>query len=232
MYELFIGNKNYSSWSLRPWVLMKVHGLAFTEKLMPFEPVSSFQKFRAFSPTGRVPCLRDGGTVVWDSLAIAEYLAESRPELWPTDKAARTWARCATAEMHSGFGALRQACSMNVGLRVRLREHSSALDADIARIDELWNEGLSRFDGPFLGGAKFTIVDAFYCPVAYRVRTYGLELAGAPRDYATRLLELPAMREWEEAALQEPWREVAHEEEAASAGHIVADFRRTVGAAP
>jgi glutathione S-transferase len=232
MYELFIGNKNYSSWSLRPWVLMKVHGFAFREHLVPFEQGSSFQKFRAFSPTGRVPCLRDGAAVIWDSLAIAGYLAESRPELWPADKAARTWARCAAAEMHSGFGALRQACSMNVGLRVRLHEHSAALEADIARIDELWNEGLSRFGGPFLGGSEFTIVDAFYCPVAYRVRTYALELAGAARDYASRLLELPAMREWESAALQETWREVAHEEEAASAGQIVHDFRRNAGGAP
>ena len=172
MYELFIGNKNYSSWSLRPWILMKARGIPFQEHLVPFDEGSSFAKFRAFSPTGRVPCLRDGATVVWDSLGIAGYLAESSPDLWPADKVARTWARCATAEMHSGFGTLRQACTMNVGLRIRLHEQPAELVADVARINELWNEGLARFGGPFLAGSEFTIVDAFYCPVAFRVRTY------------------------------------------------------------
>jgi len=229
MYELFIGNKNYSSWSLRPWALMKVRGIAFGEHLVPFDEVSSFQKFRAFSPTGKVPCLRDGATVVWDSFGIAGYLAESRPDLWPADPAARTWARCAAAEMHSGFGTLREVCTMNVGVRIRLHARSAALEADIARIDELWNEGLSRFGGPFLGGAEFSIVDAFYCPVAFRVRTYTVGLSSAATDYAARLLDLPAMREWESAALQETWREVAHEAEAARAGDIIDDFRRTAG---
>lgn len=226
MYELFIGNKNYSSWSLRPWVLMKARGLPFREHLMPFDEGTSYRKFRAFSPSGKVPCLRDGATVVWDSLGIAGYLAEGTPGLWPAGKSARTWARCATAEMHAGFGMLRQVCTMNVGLRVRLHEQSTALEADIARIDELWNEGLSRFGGPFLAGSEFTIVDAFYCPVAYRVRTYGVSLTGAARDYATRLLRLPAMQEWESAALAEPWRDAAHEREVREAGEILEDLRR------
>jgi glutathione S-transferase len=225
MYELFIGNKNYSSWSLRPWVLMKERGIAFQEHLVPFDAGTSYTKFRAFSPSGKVPCLLDGNTVVWDSLAIAEYLAEAHPGSWPTDKTARAWARCAAAEMHSGFGMLRQLCTMNVGLRVRLRERPAALEADIARISELWNEGLARFGGPYLAGPAFSTVDAFYCPVAYRVRTYGLQLNGAAAAYAARLLALGSMRDWETDALAEPWREESHELEVLAAGEIVADHR-------
>jgi glutathione S-transferase len=172
-----------------------------------------------------VPCLRDGETVVWDSLGIAEFLAERHPGLWPSAPAARTWARCAAAEMHSGFGALRQVCTMNVGLRVRLNAHAPALQADVRRVDELWSEGLARFGGTYLGGEQFTIVDAFYCPVAYRVRTYDLRLSEAAARYATRLLDLPAMREWEAAALQETFRETDHEAEVLQAGTIVADYR-------
>lgn len=225
MYELYLGNKNYSSWSLRPWVLLQQRGIAFREHVKPFRHGSNWEAFRAFSPSGKVPCLRDGDTVVWDSLGIAEFLAERHPGLWPAEPAARTWARCAAAEMHSGFGALRQACTMNVGLRVRLHAHSPALQADIRRIDELWNEGLTRFGGPYLGGTEFTIVDAFYCPVAYRVRTYGLPLSGAASQYAPRLLELPPMRAWEAAALQETFRETDHEAEVRQAGTIIADYR-------
>lgn len=230
MYELFIGNKNYSSWSLRPWVLMRAHGVAFVEHVMPFKPGSNWQDFRAFSPSGKVPCLRDGETVVWDSLGIAEYLAERHPGLWPGDAAARAWARCAAAEMHSGFTALRQNCGMNVGLRVQLREWPETLRADVRRIDELWNEGLARFGGPFLGGRSFTVVDAFFCPVAYRVRTYDIPLSGPAAAYATRLLGLPAMQQWEADALAEPWRDAPHEDEIAALGTIVADHRKVPGA--
>ena len=225
MYELYIGNKNYSSWSLRPWVLLQQRGIAFREHMKPFRHGSNWEAFRAFSPSGKVPCLRDGDTVVWDSLGIAEFLAERHPGLWPAGPAARTWARCAAAEMHSGFGALRQVCTMNVGLRVRLHTPSAALQADIRRIDELWSEGLTRFGGPYLAGAEFTVVDAFYCPVAYRVRTYGIELSGAAAQYAARLVELPSMRAWEAAALQETFRETDHEAEVLQAGTILADYR-------
>jgi glutathione S-transferase len=225
MYELYIGNKNYSSWSLRPWVLLKERGIAFREHMKPFRHGSNWQAFREFSPSGRVPCLRDGETVVWDSLGIAEFLAERHPGLWPSAPAARSWARCAAAEMHSGFGTLRQVCTMSVGLRVRLHAQSPALQADVSRIDELWNEGLARFGGPYLAGDKFTIVDAFYCPVAYRIRTYSLQLSGAATQYATRLLDLPAMREWEAAALQETFRETDHEADVLQIGTIVADYR-------
>lgn len=230
MYELFIGNKNYSSWSLRPWVLMRAHGVAFTEHVMPFKPGSNWQDFRAFSPSGKVPCLRDGANVIWDSLAIAEYLAERHAGFWPEDAAARAWARCATAEMHSGFAALRQNCGMNVAVRVRLHEWPDALQADVRRIDELWNEGLTRFGGPFLAGRTFTVVDAFYCPVAYRVRSYDIPLTGEAAAYATRLLELPAMRRWEAEALAEPWRDPPHEAEVAALGVITADLRGPPGA--
>ena len=225
MYELFIANKNYSSWSLRPWVLMKTCGIAFVERLVRFEPGSSFDAFRKFSPTGKVPCLRDGDIVVWDSLGIAGYLAEKHPGLWPTDVAARTWSRCATAEMHSGFAALRNHCGMNLGVRVRLREWPATLRADLLRLDELWNEGLARFGGPFLGGRDFGIVDAFFCPVAFRVLTYDLKLGAMAASYVERLLQLPAMQEWQAAGLAEPWRDRAHEDEIREYGEVIADLR-------
>jgi glutathione S-transferase len=225
MYELFIGNKNYSSWSLRPWLLMRELAIPFTEHLVPFEPGSSFEKFRAFSPSGRVPCLRDGGTAVWDSLAITEYLAEERPEVWPADRAARAFARCAAAEMHSGFQALRNICTMNCGLRIRLHGISHALQADVTRIAELWSEGLRLFHGPFLAGRTFTAVDAFFAPVAFRVQTYGLRLGGMADAYARQLLSLPALREWYQSALEEPWREEDHERDASTVGTIIEDLR-------
>jgi glutathione S-transferase len=228
MYELFIGNKNYSSWSLRPWVLMQVRDIAFTEHVMPFQPGSSYDSFRQFSPTGKVPCLRDGDLVVWDSIGIVGYLAERHAGLWPDDRRARTWARCSAAEMHSGFMALRDVCGMNVGVRVRLRAWPDALMADLRRIDELWNEGLERFGGPFLAGSQFSIVDAFYCPVAFRVRTYELPLSPRATEYANRLLQLPAMRAWEAAGLAEPWRDSAHDDEVRQHGDIVADLRAPV----
>lgn len=225
MYELYIANKNYSSWSLRPWVLMRELGIAFEERLFPFAPGSNLERFRAFSPTGKVPCLHDGATVVWDSLAIAEYLAERHAGVWPSDARARAWARSAAAEMHSGFAALRQRASMSCGQRVRLRELPADLGADLARLDALWGEGLARFGGPFLAGPAFGAVDAFYAPVAFRVQTYGLPLAAPAAAYAARLLALPAMRDWYAAALAEPWRDEAHEAEVAAAGTILQDLR-------
>ncbi|BFI94728.1 MAG: glutathione S-transferase family protein [Rhodanobacter sp.] len=227
MYELNIANKNYSSWSLRPWVLMRARGIAFAEKLVPFEGGmgESWAAFRAFSPSGKVPCLRDGGTVVWDSLAIAEYLAERHAGVWPADPQARAWARCAAAEMHSGFAALRSVCPMNCGVRVRVNAPGEALGKDVARVEELWSEGLARFGGPFLAGDGFTAVDAFYAPVAFRIQGYGLQLGDAAMAYAQRLLDLPAMREWYEAALAEPWRDPEHEDEARQAGTWLQDLR-------
>jgi glutathione S-transferase len=225
MYELYIGNKNYSSWSLRPWVLLRELAIPFAEHVVAFEPGSSWTKFRAFSPSGKVPCLVDGDTAVWDSLGITEYLAERHPGVWPADANARAWARCAAAEMHSGFGALRQRCSMNCGLRLRLNEITPALRRDIDRIDELWTEGLRRFGGPFLAGSAFSAVDAFFAPVAFRVQTYGLELGAPAADYVRRLLALPSMQDWVHAALREPWRDEEHEVEALAGATLIEDLR-------
>jgi glutathione S-transferase len=225
MPELFIANKNYSSWSLRPWLLMRQLQIPFTERLVPFGGAATADTFRRFSPTGKVPCLVDGDAVVWDSLSIAEYLAESTPQVWPSDRIARAWARSAAAEMHSGFQALRNICTMNCGLRVRLDSYSPQLAREIARLDELWSQGLSRFGGPFLAGASFTAVDAYFAPVAFRVQTYDLPLSPGAREYVDRLLALPPMREWYEEALQETWRDAEHEEEAKAAGKWLEDLR-------
>ena len=227
MYELYIANKNYSSWSLRPWALLRALDIPFDEKLVPFTGGAgeNWDAFRAFSPTGKVPCLRDGDSVVWDSLAIAEYLAERHPGVWPADPQARAWARCAAAEMHSGYAALRSVCTMNCGVRVRVEAPSAALRRDVARIEELWHEGLARFGGPFLAGRDFSAVDAFYAPVAFRIQSYGLQLAADAMAYAQRLLDLPAMREWYDAALAEAWRDPEHEDEARRAGTWLQDLR-------
>jgi glutathione S-transferase len=225
MYTLYIANKLYSSWSLRPWVLMQVLSIPFVEKIVPLAEGSSWDVYRAFSPNGRVPCLQDDGLVIWDSLAIAEYLAERHPGVWPEDPIARTFARCAAAEMHSGFGALRQECSMHCGLRVRLSHISPALQHDINRMDELWQEGLSRFGGPFLCGNQFTAVDAFFAPVAFRVQTFNLPLSEPALVYVNQLLALDSMQRWTAAALKEPWTEAAHEQDVLNAGTILADLR-------
>jgi glutathione S-transferase len=228
MYQLHIANKNYSSWSLRPWLLLSELGIPFDEQLATFAQGNgaSWQAFRAFSPSGKVPCLHDGERVVWDSLAIAEYLAERHMDVWPSDPDARTWARCAAAEMHSGFAALRNQCGMNCGLRIRLADElPAALQGDIARIEELWSEGLARFGGPFLAGEKFGAVDAFFAPVAFRIQSYGLQLGAPASDYAQRLLALPGMRRWYAAALQESWRDEEHEREARQSGTVWQDLR-------
>ena len=225
MLELYIGNKNYSSWSLRPWVLLKALGIPFTEQLKPFVAGGSQATFRSFSPTGRVPVLHDGAARVWDSLGITEYLAERYPQVWPADAAARAWARCAAAEMHSGFGALRSRCTMNCGMRIRLPGIPADLAADLARLDELWNEGLARFGGPFLAGAEFTAADAFYAPVVFRVLTYSLPLGGAAPRYIEHMLALPAMKAWYAAALAETFREINHEADLKMAGTILEDLR-------
>lgn len=225
MYELFIANKNYSSWSLRPWLLMTELGVPFTERLHAFERGSSRDAFRAFSPTGRVPCLHAGGHKVWDSLAIVEYLAERHDGVWPDNPEARAWARCAAAEMHAGFGVLREMCSMNCGARVRLNGIPPDLQAELDRLCELWLEGLARFGGPFLAGPSFTAVDAFYAPVAFRVQTYGLRLPELAHSYVDRLLALPGMQSWYDAALRETWREPAHESASLQYGELEADLR-------
>lgn len=225
MSVLYIANKNYSSWSLRPWVLMKQLGIPFEEKLVPFAGTGPQSGFLAFSPTGKVPCLVDGAVTVWDSLAIAEYLAESHPAVWPADRLARAWARCASAEMHSGFSVIRNTCGMNCGIRVRLHEVTPAHAAEWTRIDALWKEGLDRFGGPFLAGERFTAVDAFFAPVAFRIQTYGPPVAPSSAAYAERLLALPAMKDWYAAALAEPFRDEPHDAESRAVGVWTEDLR-------
>ena len=225
MLRLFIANKNYSSWSLRPWVLMRTLGIPFDEVMVPFGSTENFAAFRRFAPNGSVPCLHDGDTVVWDSLGIVEYLHERHPGVWPEKAAARAWARCAAAEMHAGFSALRNRCGMNCGLRIALTAMPDDLRRNLTRIDELWREGLGRFGGPWLAGERFTAVDAFYAPVAFRMQTFGLELGDAAMAYAERLRALPAMQEWYGAALAETEREAGHEAEARASGTITDDLR-------
>lgn len=224
-YTLITANRNYSSWSLRPWVLMTALGIAFDDRIEPFASATNYADFRSFSPTGQVPALLDGERTVWDSLGIILYLADRHPGVWPADEGARAFAQCAAAEMHSGFATLRNDCTMNVGVRVEPHIHSPALGRDIARLRELWEQGLDRFGGPFLAGSVFTAVDAFYAPVAFRVRTYGLDVGRQAQAWVDHMLAHPAMLRWETAALAETWREDSHEAEMGAAGRIIADYR-------
>ncbi|MGK6321572.1 glutathione S-transferase family protein [Sphingomonas sp. DT-51] len=226
-YTLITANRNYSSWSLRPWLLMRALGIAFEDRFEPFATLDNYAAFRAFSPTGQVPVLSDGERVVWDSLGIALYLAERHPGVWPADEAARAWAVCAVAEMHGGFGALRRERTMTVGQRIAPTRGSDALARDVARIAELWGEGLARFGGPWLAGEHFTAVDAFYAPVAFRVRAWGIDVGAAGARWVETLLAQPATREWEAAALAETFREEGHEAEVAEYGEVTEDHRAT-----
>ena len=223
-YTLITANHNYSSWSLRPWMLMQALGIPFDDQIVYFEQ-ENYDRFREFAPNGQVPCLKDDDRTIWDSLAIAEYLAERHPGCWPEDEAARTWARCATAEMHGGFGSLRNMCTMNVGVRARLHEIAPDLQRNIDRIGELFAQGLDEFGGPWLAGDRLTIVDAFYAPVAYRVRTYDLDIGAAGQKWVDHILAHPAMQDWERQALAETQREIGHEEELVEAATITADHR-------
>lgn len=225
MLRLQIANKNYSSWSLRPWILMRELGIPFEEQLTPFGDGDGASSFAAFSPSGRVPCLVHEELTVWDSLAIVEYLAEADPRVWPIQRERRAWARSVAAEMHSGFSHVRNTCGMNCGLRVRLHEWSAPLLAEWRRIDEIWCEGPARFGGPFLAGTQFSAADAFFAPVAFRVQSYSPRLSPDAQAYARRLLELPHMIDWYESALQETWRDEAHDQEARAVGTVIQDLR-------
>jgi len=226
MYRLHIANKNYSSWSLRPWVLMTELEIPFEEQALRFGDQRAWDDYRRrVSRSGKVPCLLDGETAVGDSLAIVEYLAERHRSVWPADGAARAWARCAAAEMHSGFSELRVRCSMTCGLRIRLNEFPPSLERDIADLGQLWNDGLRRFGGPYLAGPAFTAADAFFAPVAFRVQTYALPLDPISSAYAGRLLELASMRQWYTDALRETFRDEPHEQETLRIGTILSDLR-------
>lgn len=211
--KLYIGNKNYSSWSMRPWVLMKQAGIAFEEVMVRFDSFAADSQFKttvsAVSPVQKVPVLVDGELVVWDTLAIAEYLAERFPDkqLWPKDVHARARARSVCAEMHSGFGALRSHCGMNIEAQLpdvgaRLLREQPAVAADLQRIVQMWSGLLAAHGGPMLFG-DFGIADAYYAPVASRIRTYALPVPPEVDAYITRLFALPGVKAWLDAALQE-----------------------------
>ena len=213
MLQLYIGNKNYSSWSMRPWVLLRQAGIAFEEVRVRFDSFEADSEFKRtigpVSPTGKVPALVDGDLVVWDTLAIAEYLAESYPEkhLWPQDKAARAHARSVCAEMHSGFTALRGACPMNIEAHLPevgalIWRDKPAVRADVQRLVEMWTGLLEQHGGPMLFGA-FTIADAFYAPVCMRLHSYGLPVPEHIQAYVQRVRALPGVKAWIDGALAE-----------------------------
>lgn len=205
MLRLIIGNKNYSSWSLRPWLAMKVAGIGFEEVRIPLYVPGAKERILEFSPAGKVPSLVDGALRLWDSLSICEYVAEREPALWPRDPAARALARSVSAEMHSGFQGLRSQMSMNVRRRYPGRGRTPESLADIGRIVALWSDCRARYDahaaaqvtdpGPFLFG-RFSIADAMYAPVVLRFRTYEVELPPVCRAYADAVTALPALQEW------------------------------------
>jgi glutathione S-transferase len=206
--ELLIGDKVWSSWSMRPWLVLKRAGADFTETPIALRTEATDAKIRAAgSPSGLVPLLKDGDLVIWDSLAISEYVAEAFPAagLWPTDRTAKALGRAASAEMHSGFHSLRGELSMDLAKRV-VSTLVPATEADVRRVVELWLSLLRQFGGPFLLGATWTIADAFFTPVATRFRTYGVRLSdygddGPAGAYGARLLEQPEYLEWEKDAL-------------------------------
>src|SRR5687768_7979960 len=202
--RLYIANRNYSSWSLRGWLCAKLSGAPFEEVLEPFRSTGSNPKFLEFSPSGLVPCLHDGDNIVWDSLAIAEYLAERYSHMWPKDAGARAFARSIVCEMHSGFRDLRSDMTMCIKERVDVRPWSPPLAANIQRVESLWTQARERFGqrGPYLFG-EFSIADCFYAPVAFRFQTYGVAPGGLAGEYLRSVLAHPFVREWEAAALAE-----------------------------
>jgi len=205
---LIIGNKNYSSWSLRLWIAMKIAGIAFDEKVIPLYEPGSREQVLQYSPSGKVPVLIDGDAHIWESLAILEHLAEKFPDarLWPSDPGARSHARVAASEMHAGFTALRRACPMNMWLLPKPRPQSDEVMADVARIEALWSDCRARFGtgGPFLFGA-FGAADAMYAPVVARLHNFGLPVGKPARAYMAAVMGLPAWAQWRDAALKEPW---------------------------
>jgi glutathione S-transferase len=198
-YTLVIGNKNYSSWSLRPWLAMRQAGVPFREVRIPLYTPESKAQIRSYSPSGKVPCLVDGTLAVWDSLAICEYLAERHPqlELWPADPRARALARSMSAEMHSGFQNLRSNMSMNCRKRFPGMGRTVEVAGEIERIQRSWGEARDKHGagGPFLFG-RFSIADAMYAPVVLRFRTYAVQLNPVSRAYADAILALPAIQQW------------------------------------
>ncbi len=207
MPTLVIANKCYSSWSLRPWLLMRQLGLAFDEIVIPLDLADTKEKVLRHSPAGKVPILIDGDATVWESIAIMEYVGEAYgAPVWPEDRTARAMARSVAAEMHAGFPALRSACPMNLGKRFAQKDRGEAVARDVARFSEIVRQARERFGagGPFLFG-KFTAADAMYAPLVTRLDTYSIALDGTTRAYVDAILSLPAFQEWRSAALKEEW---------------------------
>jgi len=203
---LIIGNKNYSSWSLRPWFYLRHHGIPFDEIRIPLYREDSKKRILSYSPSGKVPLLIDGDTHIWDSLAILEYLAERYLKTlgWPDDTKDRALARSLAAEMHSGFQALRTCCGMNCRRPPGAKDLPEDVLKDIARIRQIWQDCRARFGsgGPWLMGG-FSILDAMYAPVALRFNTYRVDVGAAERDYVNTVLNHPAIQEWMAAGRQE-----------------------------
>jgi glutathione S-transferase len=204
---LIIGNKNYSSWSLRAWLFMKHAGAEFDEVVVPLDSADTHEELARYGPSGRVPVLRHGDLTVWDSLAICEYVAELGGKGWPQTREARAAARSVSAEMHSGFTTLRTLWPMNARARNRRTAMTQGLEADIERIDEIWNDCRRRFGrgGPWLFGAEYTVADAVYAPVVLRFNTYGAHISETARWYMASVLEDAPLQQWIAAAKQEQW---------------------------
>lgn len=208
--KLVIGNKVYSSWSLRPWIIMQAFAIPFEEAVVQLRETDTRDRILAHSPSGKVPALIDDGVTVWDSLAIMEYLADTFPShaIWPKDRIARAHARCVSAEMHSGFAALRNACSMNVTRRFKARDRGEAVAADVARITAIWCEAREMFGAksgkPFLYG-EFCAADGMYAPVVTRFHTYSIDVDPVSQAYMDAVLSHPAYKAWLAGAVAETW---------------------------
>ncbi|MDX3927543.1 MAG: glutathione S-transferase family protein [Shinella sp.] len=203
---LYVGNKNYSSWSFRPWIAMEAAGIPFSDEVIPFDFPAGNPQFRKFSPTGRVPVLHHGEIRVWESLAIIEYVAELFPEahIWPEDRRMRAWARSVSMEMLSGFHSLRGACPMNIRRERRAIDLPNGVMDDVARIETIWREALESSGGPFLFG-RFCAADAMFAPVVNRLDVYMLTQDKGTLGYMEQVKAHPAWRKWQGAALAEPW---------------------------
>jgi len=206
MPTLVIANKCYSSWSLRPWLLMKQLGIPFDEIVIPLDLPDTKAKVLAHSPAGKLPILIDGDVTVWESIAIMEYIGDAFAPVWPSDRDARAMARSVAAEMHAGFPALRSACPMNLGRKYAPKDRGDAVARDVARFGEIVRQARERFGagGPFLFGA-FSAADAMYAPLATRLDTYSIAIDATTRAYVDAILALPAFQEWRSAALKEEW---------------------------
>jgi glutathione S-transferase len=206
--KLILGNKNYSSWSLRPWIAMRNAAIPFVEEVIPLYEPGSAERMAAYSPTGKVPVLLDGDMVIWESLAILEHIAERFPkaQLWPADPKARAYARAIAAEMHAGFVPLRRQCPMNMRRESRRLKLTAEVEANVRRIEQIWTECRERFGdgGPFLFGA-FGAADAMYAPIVSRFSSYAIEVGTVGEAYMAAVMALPAFVEWRDAGIAEPW---------------------------